>query len=311
MYIQATCMGAATLTIPAQVPRPLGYLQRLWRLVATSILASAAVLFLSVLLPRTVTRDPTYDDQAETIVGPLWSAMRFLWPVVAGAIVCALLVRVWLPDPRDGARLKLAPLAAVLAAAIALGSFGGSPGAVVGVGLGPLLLVAYLLPRLPREQPRRRRPALAALLVLALVVPPVADGLLLPVEGAGVGCGSVPCRVAGGTTDLGIGLHNRGRLPVVVTGLRPDDLAGGVRPVELRDSRADGTRGSRVNLPVVLDPGGQLFVDSTVRVPRGACPAPALAGGGEIRYRVLGIPRTVRVEPTGIWRRGLGCQATG
>jgi hypothetical protein len=70
-----------------------------------------------------------------------------------------------------------------------------------------------------------------------------------------------------------------------------------------------GSGGATVSLPLRLEPDEQLWVERVVRVPHAACRRGPLATGAKVRYRVLGVTRAVRLEPVGVWQRGLRCQA--
>lgn len=302
-------MTTSALT-PAAEPHADGFGHRFWRVALASVLVSIALLVLKSGLESAVVHDlSAYDDQASTDRGALTVVLEVVWLLVTGGVLAALLVRSWLPDSDTGTRLRLIPLSAMLALSAGLGGMGVPPGEAIGFGLLPLLAVAYFLPRLPREPPHRPRPVGVAALLLVLAVPPAAANALAGMDGAAVGCGSVPCVVgADGRTELAIGMSNQGRLSIEVTAVSPIGLPDGARQVELRESSFDGGRGVPVSLPLVMPPKDQLFLDATVVVPGSACRGDVLAQGAEIRYRVAGLERRTRIEPVGMWRRGLDCR---
>lgn len=124
------------------------------------------------------------------------------------------------------------------------------------------------MPWFPHDRPGRTRPAVVALIVAAVVVTPLALGVLNPVEAQSVGC-SAPCRVGadGVTRDVSVGVRNRGRVPIEITSVTLDGLPGGARVTDLRHHDPyDGRAGSVVGLPL------RVRADDEVRL------VPALAG---------------------------------
>jgi hypothetical protein len=277
-----------------------------------SLLAAAALVALRQLLEDAVLFGAVsvYEDQAE-VVGSAHSFVEGVWLVACGALIAAVLVRQWLPGAGGATRLRLLPLAGAFAVAIALGSLGGPPGFVVGVGLLPLLVIAYLLPHLPHTRPRRPHVGLALLVAAVLVATPLMNNALSSLEAAGVGCGATPCRISatGTTRDFTLGLRNRSRLPIVITDARLMGLPAGTRELELREADSTGSGGAVVTLPLRLEPNSQAWFDRDVRVPPATCRGGPLATAAKVRYRVLGITRTAQLEPVGVWQRGLDCQA--
>jgi hypothetical protein len=308
-------VAMATHAIPraGQHPAPHGYWGRLWRLVIASVLTSAALLALRELFAPVVLVDALYEDQAD-VAGSAHAVVDGVWLVACGALIAAVLVRLWVPGGGGETRLRLQPLVAVFAVAIAFGSLGGPIGSSIGVGLLPLLVVAYVLPRLPHRcsaRPTRPHVGLGLLVAAVLVATPPINAALASLEAGGVGCGSIPCRVGatGTTRDFSLGVRNRGRLPIVITDVTLTDLPARTRQLELRHSDSSGARGATVSLPLRLEPGGQLWVDRVVRVPPAACRRGPLASGAEVRYRVLGVTREAQLQPVGVWQRGLRCRS--
>ncbi len=301
----------ATHAVPraGQPPVRYDYFGRLWRLVLASVVASAA-LFALRQLEHAVLFAALYEDQAE-VVGSTRSVVDGVRLVACGALITAVLVRQWVPGAGGDTRLRLLPLVGLFAVAIVFGSLGHAIGSGVGVGVLPLLLIAYVLPRLPHARPTRPRVGVGLLVAAVLVAAPLIYAALSPIEAGGVGCGSTPCRIsaAGTTQDFSLGLRNRGRLPIVITDVTLTDLPAGTRELEFRADESTGSRGATVSLPLRLEPDGQIWVDRVVRVPPAACRRGPLATGAKVRYRVLGVTRAVQLEPVGVWQRGLRCQA--
>lgn len=291
-------------------PAPYGYFGRLWRLVVASVVTSAA-LFVLRQLEDAVLFAAVYEDQAE-VVGSTRSFVDGVWMVACGALIAAILVRQWIPGVGGDTRLRLLPLVGVFAVAIVFGSLGGPLGSSVGVGLLPLLVIAYVLPRLPYGRPRRPHVGLGLLVAAVLVGTPLINAALSSLEAAGVGCGSTPCLIgaAGTTRDFALGLRNRGRLPIVITDVTLMGLPAGARQLKLRHYGSTGAGGVTVTLPLRLEPDEETWLDRVVRVPPAACPRGPLATAAKVRYRVLGVTRTAQLEPVGAWQRGLRCQAT-